>query len=157
MSCVTRSALRAKNNRRWKFESYQKGQRAVNKLAADILEGVEDKNDVVVAWGDGSFGPTSKGHASAPNKGLMKSLSRFMPIVIVDEYGTTKNSCCCFAETTDMKTSSYKETGRRATVLQCKECKTVLSRDVSAAVNIIEAFIYMNANASRTNQFRPRS
>jgi len=47
MTCVTRSALRAKNNRRWKFESYQKGQRAVNKLAADILEGVEDKNDVV--------------------------------------------------------------------------------------------------------------
>ena len=44
---VFTNIMRLKNNRRWKFESYQKGQRAVNKLAAAILEGVEDKNDIV--------------------------------------------------------------------------------------------------------------
>ena len=87
-------------------------------------------------------------------QGLMKSLSRFMPIVIVDEYGTTKNSCCCFAETTDMKTSSYKETGRRATVLQCKECKTVLSRDVSAAVNMHEMHVRVSRHSSTRMQMR---
>ena len=62
--------MRLKNNRRWKFESYQKGQRAVHKLAADILEGVDDKHDIIVAWGDGSFGPTSKGHCVSSKQSI---------------------------------------------------------------------------------------
>ena len=46
-SSAFKNIMRLKNNRRWKFESYQKGQRAVHKLAADILEGVEDKSDII--------------------------------------------------------------------------------------------------------------
>ena len=37
--------MQFKNRRRWKFESYQKGQRAVHKLAADVLNGSENKKD----------------------------------------------------------------------------------------------------------------
>ena len=79
-------------------------QRAVHKLAADVLNGIENKKDVIVAWGDGSFKPTSSGHASAPNKKLMLSLARFMTIVLVDEHGTTKNSCCCMEKALERKT-----------------------------------------------------
>ena len=57
--------MQLKNRRRWKFESYQKEQRAVHKLAAGVLNGIENKKDTIVAWGDGSFKP-SNGHASAP-------------------------------------------------------------------------------------------
>ena len=96
--------MQFKNRRRWKFESYQKGQRAVHKLAADVLNGIENKKDVIVAWGDGSFKPTSSGHASAPNKKLMLSLASFMTIVLVDEHGTTKNSCCCMEKALERKT-----------------------------------------------------
>ena len=154
-SDVFKSIMKLKNRRRWKFESYQKGQRAVHKLAADVLEGVENKKDVVIAWGDGSFGPTSRGHHSAPNKKLLRALSHLMPIVLADEYGTSKHSCCCLSETDEMKTPSYRKVGKRATVVKCKQCKTMLSRDFNASVNIVEAFIFLNATRTHSNQFRP--
>ena len=85
--------MKSRNNRRWKFEAYQKEQRAVHKLVADVLDGVDIKESVVVAWGNGSFGPTSRGHDSTPNKKLRRSLSHYVPIVLVDAYNTSKKSC----------------------------------------------------------------
>ena len=82
--------MKLKCKRRWGFDSYRQEQRAVHKLAAAVLDGVE--TNVIVAWGNGSFGPTSKGHASAPNKALRRSLSRFFPIVLVDEHNTSKKT-----------------------------------------------------------------
>ena len=143
--------MKLKNRRRWKFESYQKEQRAVHKLAAAILDGVDDKSDVVVAWGDGSFGPTSRGHASAPNKQLREQLSRFMTIALVDEFRTSKMSCCCETSVSELRTKTYK---RRATVVKCNQCMRVFSRDFNAAVNIVRAFEYQNATKTTTNQFR---
>ena len=116
-----------------------KGQRAVKKLATVILEGIYDKKNVVVAWGNGSFGPTSRGHASAPNKALRKSLAPFVRIVLVDEYNTSKKACCCKGNVVPLKSGSYK---KRATVVQCSECSCILSRDMNAAVNIINVFTY---------------
>lgn len=126
-----------KNRRRWKFDSYRDGQRAVHKLTTAILSGVEDKNNAIVAWGNGSFGPTSRGHASAPNKGLRKSLCRFLPIVLVDEHKTSRKSCCCQADVLSLRTPEYK---KRTTVLQCDSCQRLLGRDVCAAVNIGNVF-----------------
>ena len=80
--------MKLKCKRRWGF-AYRQEQRA-HKLAAAVLDGVE--TNVIVAWGNGSFGPTSKGHASAPNKALRRSLSRFFPIVLVDEHNTSKKT-----------------------------------------------------------------
>ena len=79
----------------------------------------------------------------------MLALSRFMTIVLVDEYITTRTSCCCMHDLVSKRTVNYK---RRTTVLQCPSCKTMFSRDFNAAVNILKAFIYMNANQSKTNQ-----
>ena len=66
--------MEKKNRRRWAFDSYKQEQGAIHKLVHTLLDGVKDKTNVVVAWGDGSFGPTSRGHASAPNKGLMERI-----------------------------------------------------------------------------------
>ena len=41
---------------------------------------------LVLVWGNGSFGPTSKGHDSAPNEGLRRGLVRYVPIVLCSEY-----------------------------------------------------------------------
>ena len=59
--------MTVKNHRRRKFQAYQAGQQAVTKLAAVILEGVENPSNVVVAWGNGSFGPTSRDFNAAMN------------------------------------------------------------------------------------------
>ena len=66
--------MEKKNRRRWAFDSYKQEQGAIHKLVHTLLDGVKDKTNVVVAWGDGSFGPTLRGHASAPNKGLMERI-----------------------------------------------------------------------------------
>ena len=127
-------AMKLKCKRRWGFDSYRQEQRAVHKLAAAVLGG---ESNVVVAWGNGSFGPTSNGHASAPNKALRRSLSRFFPIVLVDEYNTSKKTHCCEQHARQLRTPNYKE---RTTVVQCPKCKTLLSRDTNAAKNILKVF-----------------
>lgn len=132
--------MKLKCQRRWRFDSYRQEQRAVHKLAAAVLGG---ESNVIVAWGNGSFGPTSNGHASAPNKTLRQSLSRFFPIVLVDEYNTSKklHTLCCEQDARELRTPTYK---KRATVVQCPKCKTdctyVLSRDTNTAKNILKVF-----------------
>jgi hypothetical protein len=152
-----------KRTSRWKFETYQKEQRAVEKLSKAILGGMSPKN-TLVAWGNGGFGPTSKGHDSAPNKKLRKLLSQFMPIVMNTEYKTSKLSCCCHVEVTKLVTESY---NKRATVLRCDAqecgklavCGKLLGRDENAAHNILYIFQeqYKDDAAAVPIKFRPES
>jgi hypothetical protein len=79
--------MRIKRTNRWKFETYQKEQRCVKKVTTDLLGGIG--NNTLVVWGNGGFGPTSKGHDSAPNKRLRHLPSRYMPIVMGTEYNTS--------------------------------------------------------------------
>jgi hypothetical protein len=102
--------MRIKCTSRWKFETYQKEQRAVKKLNADLLGGMSPTNTLVV-WENGGFGPTSKGHDSAPNKRLRYLLSRYMPIVMGTEYKTSKLSCCCHIQAEKMSTKGYSGRG----------------------------------------------
>ena len=64
-----------------RFATYQAQQRAFHKVALD-LAGSKPLSQCFLIWGDGSFGPTSKGHDSAPNKKLYHALSQYMPVVI---------------------------------------------------------------------------
>ena len=93
--------------------------------------------NTIVAWGNGSFGSTSNGHDSAPNKTLRHMLSRFIPIVMNTEYNTSKLSCCHHMKATKLSTSGYT---RRGAVLKCKGCSTILGRDENAAHNILHIF-----------------
>ena len=45
---------------------------------------------ICLVWGGGSFGPTSRGYDSAPNKSLRRGLIPFFPIVIVSERYTSQ-------------------------------------------------------------------
>jgi hypothetical protein len=62
--------VKAKAPSRWKFECYQKEQLAAHQLSKDLLLGCTGPS--IVVWGNGGFGPTSRGHASAPNKRLRR-------------------------------------------------------------------------------------
>ena len=98
----------------------------------------------LVVWGNGGFGPTSRGHASAhasaPNKCLRQKLSQYLPIVTETEYRTTQLSCCHH-----MKTVRCNKAGRkRDTVKRCVMCNTLLGRDTNATHNIADIFHHRN-------------
>jgi hypothetical protein len=138
---------------RWKFETYQKEQRAVQKLSTDLLGGLSPTNTLVV-WGNSGFGATSKGHDSAPNKKLRHLLSRFVPIVLNSEYNTSKMSCCHHSTTAKLSTNGYKG---RGTVLQCHNCSQLLGRDENAAHNIMHIFQYQCEHSGEAPcPFRPK-
>ena len=58
--------MELKTTRRWRFDAYQHDQRAAKKLSTALRGDIPSSANIVVAWGDGSFGPTSRGHAPAP-------------------------------------------------------------------------------------------
>ena len=60
---------------RWGFHCYRKEQLATYQLSQDLLLGRNGPS--VIVWGNGGFGPTSSGHASAPNKRLQRLLSKY--------------------------------------------------------------------------------
>jgi hypothetical protein len=131
--------MRLKCTSRWKFETYQREQRALQKLSTDLLGGLSPLETLVV-WGNGSFGPTSRGHDSAPNKKLYQFLSRSMPIVLGSEYKSTQLSSCCHLQATKLRTKTY--TGR-GTAVRCP-CGKMLGRDENAAHNIMYIFQYQH-------------
>ena len=132
-SVVFQRPMLTKARRRWRFDLYQTGQRAAEKLVTDLLNGVSDRSKAVVAWGNGSFGPTSRGHASAPNKALRTMLSRHVAVVLVDEYLTSKRCPCCETTVTGLRTEHYR---KRHTVLRCDTCDGLWGRDMAASANI---------------------
>ncbi len=129
---VMKRLVQAKVPSRWKFECYQKEQLAAHQLSKDLLSGCTGPS--IVVWGNGGFGPTSRRHASAPNQRLQKLLSKYVPVITSSEYRSSQRSACCHAGLTD------RPSPKRVTVKQCKTCKTLLSRDVSAACIILDIF-----------------
>jgi hypothetical protein len=133
--------VKAKAPSRWKFECYQKEQLAAHQLSKDLLLGCTGPS--IVVWGNGGFGPTSHGHASAPNKRLRRLLSKFMPVILSSEYCSSQRSACCHSHLTD------RPSPKRVTVKQCTTCKTLLSRDVSAACIILDIFEFQRRNRTK--------
>ena len=144
-------ASRLRAPRRWKLETYQAEQRAAEKLCSDVQAGLSSDVPTIIVWGAGSFGPTSRGHASAPNKRLQTLLARHFRIVLYSEYGTSKHSCCCHEHTAGLRIPGYM---RRSTVLQCGKYRTLLSRDASAAAPIGDIFQFQRSRAL-TNTLPP--
>ena len=133
--------VKAKAPSRWKFECYQKEQLAAHQLSKDLLFGCTGPS--VVVWGNGGFGPTSHGHASAPNKRLRRLLSKYIPVILSSEFRSSKRSACCHSHLTD------RPSPKRVTVKQCTTCKTLLSRDVSAACIILDIFEFQRLNQTK--------
>ena len=132
---------KAKAPSRWKFECYQKEQLAAYQLSKDLLFGCTGPS--IVVWGNGGFGPTSRGHAPAPNKRLRRLLSKYIPVILSSEYRSSQRSACCHAALAD------RPSPKRVTVKQCTTCKTLLSRDVSAACIILDIFEFQRLNQTK--------
>ena len=140
-----------------RFATYQAQQRAFHKVALD-LAGSKPLSQCFLIWGDGGFGPTSKGHDSAPNKKLYCALSQYMPVVISSEWGTSKYSFCCSVPVEHPLRSEYDcnrldwtdedwdrddekaKCNQRVRGLSICPCGQWWSRDVAAALWIFKAF-----------------
>ena len=117
--------VKAKAPSRWKFECFQKEQLATHQLSKDLLFGCTGPS--IVVWGNGGFGPTSRGHAAAPNKRLRRLLSKYMPVILSSEYCSSQRSACCHAALTDRPSPKRVARARaQAPVKQCTTCKCVL-------------------------------
>ena len=108
--------MKIKMIRRWKFDAYQKEQRAVTKLVTSLLGGLRPSNTLIV-WGNGGFGPTSRGHASAPNKKLQSLLAHHIPLAIGSEFRSSITSACHHGNVNPI---SCERRLRRHTVVQCQ-------------------------------------
>ena len=140
------SWMQIKMIRRWKFESYQKEQRAITKLATSLLGGLRPLNTIIV-WGDGGFPPTSHGHAPAPNKKMQSQLSKHIPLVVGSEYRSSITSACHHVAVLPLKQTRM--LSRRHTVMTCTACRTMLSRDANAAHVIADIFLEMISSSTR--------
>ena len=104
---------------------------------------------VVVAHGDGDFKTGYRTHQSLGlgRKSLLKQLMDRGPVLLLDEWGTSKYCPCCGAEMEDVPSSQTEEDGER--LRRCKtatlgapcdlmlRCEDGLDRDAVACVNML--------------------
>jgi hypothetical protein len=121
---------------RQKFKTYIGRQ----KIWETIIKRIT-KNDpnTIVALGDAKFGHNSKGGPSTPLQRLRRELKRRSQLRLVDEYRTSITCSHCDGDL-PKKTRFWQ-------VKVCNDlCLTHWNRDVNAARNIRNIFIYMNTH-----------
>jgi hypothetical protein len=122
--------------RRLRWKTRIKRQKAYDTLCSEISNG--DSNAVII-YGNGSFSSSSRGHASAPKKGLFIELRRrYRNTRLVSEYLTSQVCSNCEGQL---------DVTRHWGLKKCNTiCLTLWNRDVNAARNIRHKFLYRNNN-----------
>ena len=174
--------------RRDRLIRFRMTQRAYRKVATQIRMSVRDvvgtekklRGQIVLVWGAGSFGATSRGHDSAPNKSLRKGLSRFFPIIMCSEYRTSQVCAACQGEVVHGKgpksklqlkrvEERLKKGGRRMPwdgptkvirgLFHCNNCHICWSRDGCACLNILNIFWHQvrTGSLSRPKAYQPKA
>ncbi len=102
---------------------------------------------VCVAYGNWSHREGMRGHTTGPVQEFKKELSKYVTVVDMDEFRTSKLCSECFGE---LKEHAYPDENRISkstrNVLRCpiKECKAgYWDRDVNAARNILTLLRYL--------------
>jgi hypothetical protein len=122
--------------RKLKWRAYTCKQRAFNEICNRITRG--DSN-TVVAYGNGGFSSSSRGHASAPVKQLYQQLRRRCRVRLMDEHRSSIVCSKCDEE--------FAPHQKFWSLRVCKNtCLTLWNRDVNAARNIRHILLYTNSN-----------
>ena len=96
-----------------------------------------DHLEVVIFWGNGIFG-NSKGHCPVPNVELVRYLSKFTLVVLVNEMCTSKLCSRCKAV---LPKSMIKYRGQR--LRKCTYCRHCHDRDYNGVENIEQSAEYV--------------
>ncbi|KAK9319911.1 hypothetical protein V1517DRAFT_341289 [Lipomyces orientalis] len=95
-ACVSLSAFpilfeHYKKERPLRWKTYSREQKALHGICIRIKGNKQaKKEDVVVAYGAGQFGSTMNGKRAAPVKKLRKHLRRYVTVVPIDEFRTSR-------------------------------------------------------------------
>lgn len=117
----------------------------------------------IIAFGNASFGATMRGKKAAPVKLIKRRLQQMqtdnLHLCFIDEYLTSQVCNVCKKRNLENVTTANSKRRVHA-VLKCKEntCNIVWNRDVNAAKNIYDIFIFAaQNNNSRPTQFQRAS
>jgi hypothetical protein len=90
--------------KRLRWNTQQQRKRALDQLCfaiggTGLTEGrkgrKEDRQGTIIAFGAAGFSSCSAGHAPAPKTALVKCLSKYYTVIMVDEYLTSQVCSCC--------------------------------------------------------------
>jgi len=134
-------------------------QRSYKKIAVELRHAVQVMvggpfaGEIVLVWGNGGFGPTSRGHRAAPNKKMRRGLSPFFPRFISSEHKSTQkcgaHGCLGHLVAGRGQTSQLERIRLPNRVTKplrdrrhCPVCRTTWDRDVTASLSIANIFRY---------------
>jgi hypothetical protein len=137
----------SKENANQEFSSYVKKQKSYEKLKKRIAqEGKQGKlenqekqpsKQIVLAYGNASFNHAYKGSVSGPRTELIKQLSERFPIVLVDEFRSSKCCSSCGEVMNQTKIPVHQcQNEKRVSVFRCETCNQYRHRDRNAARNM---------------------
>ena len=99
------------------------------------IKNIDTSRQVKLAYGSAKFNPTGKGEVAVPTTQMFKECSYRFPIVLVDEYLTTKIHC--ETNTVLQKVQVKGESSCLRGLLWCQPTCKFVSRDKNAALNIL--------------------
>jgi len=112
----------ARRHRRQSFGVYRKKIKTLDKFCRRLSRG---DPATVVAFGDGMFSSSSRGHAAAPVKGLRSRLRQHCRVVDVDEFRTSKLCSDCHSEVEEWHGLQRVHSVRICTNQSCRPSGTV--------------------------------
>lgn len=141
-----------------KFWSYGRKKKCLERLKADLVAKSGGRDDVVVAFGNGSFPSSYRGNRASPKIGIAKFLSHTLRVVMTDEFRTSKLCSDCHHEQEKAEVKSWVDGGWKVRksyeVLKCNHCGATRNRDVNAARNIRELLVKQLQGEERPVAFR---
>jgi hypothetical protein len=141
-------------HRQEQFDRTRRAQRTIDQLCHRIVElGQSEheagltratiwRDDVVVAFGNGSFHHASKGYGAGPVKTIKRNLARYCTVIDADEFRTSKQCSNCCEELSDRTEDGQAQL--RFGLRCCRNSKCSSSwwnRDVNACRNIGHIFL----------------
>lgn len=141
---VYKRLWQAKTTKGWgreRFRVYTLKRKTLDRFFGSMRKKGEEKP--VIAYGAAKFNPNSKSELSAPTTFLSKRCSKHYPTIYVDEYNTTKVCHGCDEKLCPILKMTREEKKREIRGLRwCSstKCRTLMNRDLNAALNILRCF-----------------
>ena len=131
----------------WAFEMYKAKQRTHVIMGKRILGPKIPRVPTLVAYGDGGFSTSRKGHASTPLKSIPRNLAHHALVIMTKEYNTSKVCPKCKEKTLERHSMrSYKKT---------KETR-IVKRNIGKMVNILTKTAEGKRNVERVQLVKSR-
>lgn len=124
------------------------------------IDQLERPKKTIIAYGDGMFNTSPRGNQAAPARLIKKALKKYcckqLEVFMVDEYLTSQVCNKCKIRNVD-NIVTQKSKRRVHTILKCNQntCNVIWNRDIMAANNILDIFLFAaNNNNERLDVFK---